>query len=165
MGGGLSGNVRPAQRELNKMDAVWINDKTCSLIVDGKSYEIFVEPLERGRRYRVTVEGQTFDIDLKNVDGVGASLRPPCRSDGEAGGRPNLGGNRIGLPLHSPMPGRVIHIAVKVGDRVEEGMPLLTLSAMKMENELQAEGEGTVKEILVTVDDTVEAGQKLLVIQ
>jgi len=64
--------------------------------------------------------------------------------------------------FNSPMPGRVLSLAVKVGDEVSIGSPLLSLEAMKMENTLKANGIGKVKHIFVSVDAIVDKGAKLI---
>jgi biotin carboxyl carrier protein len=64
--------------------------------------------------------------------------------------------------LKSPMPGRVIGVAVKPGDHVSIGDELLTLEAMKMENALKSDGEGVVKSIDVVLQDVVEKGKVLI---
>lgn len=64
--------------------------------------------------------------------------------------------------FNSPMPGRVLSVAVKVGDEVSVGTPLLSLEAMKMENTLKANGIGTVKQIFVAVGAIVDKGAKLI---
>ena len=64
--------------------------------------------------------------------------------------------------LNSPMPGRVINYAVNPGDKVEEGTPLLTLEAMKMENVIKAEGEGIVKRLEVESGSVVDKGQLII---
>ncbi|MDR0802117.1 biotin/lipoyl-containing protein [Fluviicola sp.] len=64
--------------------------------------------------------------------------------------------------LKAPMPGRVISVAVIVGQAIEVGDPLLTLEAMKMENILKAEGTGVVKVIAVNPQDVVDKGGLLI---
>lgn len=64
--------------------------------------------------------------------------------------------------LKSPMPGKVLAIHVQPGDEVKTGTSLLTLEAMKMENVIKAEGIGTVKSILVAVNQTAEKGSILI---
>jgi len=64
--------------------------------------------------------------------------------------------------LKSPMPGRVIGLAVVPGDQVAVGDELLTLEAMKMENVLKSDGEGIVKSIEVVLQDVVEKGKVLI---
>jgi len=64
--------------------------------------------------------------------------------------------------ITAPMPGLIIDIMVKPGDKIEEGTPLLVLSAMKMENVILAEGEGVIKSIEVKKDDAVDKGQLII---
>jgi len=63
-----------------------------------------------------------------------------------------------------PMPGTVLDVKVKVGDAVKYGQPVLILEAMKMENEIAATADGTVREIRVTKGTAVNAGDVLVVI-
>jgi pyruvate carboxylase len=62
----------------------------------------------------------------------------------------------------APMPGLVVTVAVKAGDKVEEGQKLLSLEAMKMETTILAERDGTVAEVLVAPGTPVEAGELLV---
>ncbi|MFN4156192.1 MAG: acetyl-CoA carboxylase biotin carboxylase subunit [Paracoccaceae bacterium] len=59
--------------------------------------------------------------------------------------------------LLCPMPGLIVNITVAEGDEVQEGQPLATVEAMKMENILKAERKGVVKKI------TASAGASLKV--
>lgn len=67
-------------------------------------------------------------------------------------------------PKHvaAPMPGLVVNVAVKTGDKVTKGQKLLTLEAMKMETTVYAEFAGKIGEVLVTPATQVEAGDLLL---
>ncbi|OFZ58632.1 MAG: hypothetical protein A3D92_15600 [Bacteroidetes bacterium RIFCSPHIGHO2_02_FULL_44_7] len=64
--------------------------------------------------------------------------------------------------LQAPMPGRIVNIAVQIGQELQVGDDILSLEAMKMENVLKAEGIGTVKTILVSKDDVVDKGTVLI---
>lgn len=68
------------------------------------------------------------------------------------------GANQVG----SPMPGVVVGLKVKAGDKVKEGETVATLSAMKMETSIPATASGTVKRVVVNVGDKVE-GDDLIV--
>jgi 3-methylcrotonyl-CoA carboxylase alpha subunit len=57
--------------------------------------------------------------------------------------------------LQSPMPGRIVSVAVRLGQSVTKGQTLLTLEAMKMEHALIAPFDGTVGELSVSVGDQV----------
>jgi biotin carboxyl carrier protein len=62
------------------------------------------------------------------------------------------------------MPGRVVAVHVRPGDRVEPGAPLLVLEAMKMENEFRAAVEGMVTQVTVEPGQAVNAGDLLVVV-
>jgi len=64
--------------------------------------------------------------------------------------------------LKSPMPGRILRFDVNIGDTVQEGTPLLTLEAMKMENVIKAEGEGVVKAIVKLTEAVVDKGELII---
>tara|TARA_B100000508_G_scaffold141097_1_gene147087 strand:+ start:199768 stop:200238 length:471 start_codon:yes stop_codon:yes gene_type:complete len=64
--------------------------------------------------------------------------------------------------LKSPMPGRILDFSVEVGDEVDEGTPLLTLEAMKMENVIKSEGIGKVKSLAKGKDDVVEKNELII---
>ncbi|MDA7761774.1 acetyl-CoA carboxylase biotin carboxyl carrier protein subunit [Crocinitomicaceae bacterium] len=64
--------------------------------------------------------------------------------------------------LSSPMPGRVLKIMVKIGDKINIGDSLLSLEAMKMENILKSDGEGIVKEIFINEEQVVDKGEVLI---
>ncbi|MBE7439423.1 MAG: acetyl-CoA carboxylase biotin carboxyl carrier protein subunit [Spirochaetales bacterium] len=65
----------------------------------------------------------------------------------------------------SPLPGKVIQLAVKVGDSVQTGQSLAIVEAMKMENAIKADRDGTVTEILCEKDEIVGQGQVLIRVQ
>jgi biotin carboxyl carrier protein len=67
--------------------------------------------------------------------------------------------------LFAPVPGKIVDVFVKPGDKVEEGAPLVVLEAMKMENELRAPMKGTVTVVAVNKGDTAERGQLLVGIE
>jgi pyruvate carboxylase len=62
------------------------------------------------------------------------------------------------------MPGMVVAVAVRAGEHVRKGQKLLSLEAMKMETAVNAELDGTVREVLVQPGIRVETGDLLLVI-
>jgi biotin carboxyl carrier protein len=63
------------------------------------------------------------------------------------------------------MPGLVVEIRTRVGEKVQEGQALMVIEAMKMQNELYAQTDGTVKEIRVKEQDVVDPTHVLLVIE
>ena len=64
--------------------------------------------------------------------------------------------------LQAPMPGRIVQVAVAIGQELNIGDEILSLEAMKMENVLKAEGVGVVKSIFVKSDQIVDKGFVLI---
>ncbi|MGA0163794.1 MAG: acetyl-CoA carboxylase biotin carboxyl carrier protein subunit [Bdellovibrionota bacterium] len=67
--------------------------------------------------------------------------------------------------IRSPMPGRVLKILAKEGEKVQKAQKLLIIEAMKMENEMISESEGVVKKIHVSVGQSLEPDQLLVEIE
>ncbi len=62
----------------------------------------------------------------------------------------------------SPMPGRIVDLAVGEGDKIEAGQVLVVIDAMKMENVLRAERSGEIEKVHVAVGDSVSVDSTLL---
>ena len=131
-------------------------------------------------RYNVTINGKTREVTLTSRKGASAVFS----IDGETyevQGEPiltqNGGPNRVltsPMPktatksvanlnsIVAPMPGFIVNILVKVGDKVSAGQKVLLMEAMKMENAISAARDGVVKEILVKKAEEVKGGQVLV---
>src|SRR5439155_12633532 len=134
-------------------DLRWIaGQERYSLILDGASYEIFVE--DRGETKRVYIEGQPFDVKAQDerLAALQAVARRPVERD-------------LSTRVTAPMPGAVIELNVEVGQAVEAGRPLLLIEAMKMHNEVRAPRAGVVEAIAVGVGQRVERDQHLVTIR
>ncbi len=66
--------------------------------------------------------------------------------------------------IKSPLPGTILEIYVKTGDYVNMGQKILTLEAMKMENVLYADREGTIQSVDCSKGDAVKEGDTLMTI-
>jgi len=64
--------------------------------------------------------------------------------------------------VYAKMPGKIVKIMAKLGDRVEKGNPVIVMEAMKMENEIRATVTGTVSNISVSEGQAVETGALLM---
>jgi biotin carboxyl carrier protein len=96
------------------------------------------------------------------VDGLSipARLRTSGREAARAGGGPRGAGT-----VTAPMPGKVVKVLVTVGQQVTARQGVAVVEAMKMENELRAGRDGTVRDILVAEGASVDAGTPLVVIE
>ena len=97
------------------------------------------------------------------LDGSSCSVRVKDEQDLllERMGFESAGKTREGV-LAAPMPGRVLNVLARPGDRVEVDEPLIILEAMKMENELKSPVAGTLSAVHVQEGDSVEKKQTLL---
>ncbi|MEL0022128.1 MAG: acetyl-CoA carboxylase biotin carboxyl carrier protein subunit, partial [Rickettsiales bacterium] len=68
----------------------------------------------------------------------------------------------LGGRLTSPLPGRVVSVAVAVGDSVSAGQTLMVIEAMKMEHAITAPGAGKVEAVHFAEGDQVDEGAELL---
>jgi len=71
----------------------------------------------------------------------------------------------MSIELRAPMPGKILEVLVNEGDQVNEDDEVIILEAMKMENPIYAPAGGTVKEIKVKANDSVETEQIMMVIE
>jgi len=121
------------------------------------------------RRTTVEVNGKRFDVKMwvpdtpmvAAVAGAAAGgAKKPARSSsgGGAGGASGSGDVAV------PMQGTIVKVLVEVGQTVEVGQPVVVLEAMKMENQINAEKAGTVKEIKVEAGAKVGAGDVVVII-
>lgn len=73
-----------------------------------------------------------------------------------------MGGTASESVLKAPMPGKILGLSVKQGDKIELGQVALVLEAMKMENEISSTIEGKISRLHVKVGDVVNAGDPLI---
>jgi biotin carboxyl carrier protein len=137
-------------------DQVWEVDARlspqgfCSLLIGGVSYVADVS--DRDGACVVEVGGETYVVDVEE------ETRHIIRTRGGAAG------GHAGQVLKAPMPGRITHVAVAAGDRVNRGDTVLVIEAMKMQNEFKAGAAGVVAEVRVAPGQAVNAGDVLVVI-
>ncbi|NOT67618.1 MAG: sodium-extruding oxaloacetate decarboxylase subunit alpha [Methylophilaceae bacterium] len=143
--------------------------------------------------FKVTLHGETFHIKLTgsghhgeeqrpfyvSVDGIAEEVIVETLSEIEvSGGKSNgkkkavaaVGSNGRPRPAHegcvtTAMPGSIVEVKVKIGDKVNAGDAVLVIEAMKMENEIQAPKSGIVIAIHVKKGDSVSPDESLLEIQ
>jgi acetyl/propionyl-CoA carboxylase alpha subunit len=123
-----------------------------SLIANGKSYEIYVEPHEAG--LRIALRGNRFDIRVLTEREWRLKKVAPRQSTHSGQ-----------ITIAAPMPGLVKTVLTSVGDIVSKGQRLLVLEAMKMENDITSPADGKVTRIDVGPGTVVEGGKLLISIE
>jgi len=101
-----------------------------------------------GNTHQISLADSTIHVDLADP----LSLKRRRRED-------ELGEGGV---IRAMMPGRIVRVMVRKGEPVRKGSVLLVLEAMKMENEIQAPGDGTVDQVFVEDGQTVERGAELV---
>lgn len=115
-----------------------------------------------GQAHEVTVVTRTEPLRLL-VDGIEivASAIDERAIAASRGARSQTAGRH---EVRAPMPGLLKAVHVREGDIVESGAALVTLEAMKMENELLAPSAGRIAKVGAAAGAKVEAGAVLIVI-
>ena len=141
-------------------------------------------------KMNVEIDGRTYQVEVKDiharpvmakVDGEGYEVwpetEPTASKDGAHAAQPVISipeptqaGSTFEREVQenksntvtSPLPGVIVAIMVKTGDRVSRGQELCTLEAMKMKNAIRSVREGTIASVEVNVSDQVGHGQVLM---
>lgn len=76
-----------------------------------------------------------------------------------------MGGSASDNKIKAPMPGKILALSVKPGDKVELGQVVCVLEAMKMENEISSTAEGVVREVAVKVGESVQVDAVMIEVE
>ncbi len=129
------------------------------------------------KRYRITVNGQSYDVAVEEVAGGTASHvpspvaavpapTPAAAAEVSAAPAPAQAVVSAGVAgatsVRAPMPGTVLSFKVSAGQQVKRGDVILLLEAMKMENEIVAASDGTVAALRVAAGAAVNTGDPLV---
>lgn len=135
------------------------------LTVNNQTYEVEIENIN-ARPVIVTVDGQRFVVTPEN--GHQPQVRPeadvkaetkPLTQNPVAAAVPSASGSPT---LTAPLPGTIVEIFVKDGDKVEVGQVVLVIEAMKMKNSIRSTRGGTVEKVLVSQGQSVAHKQALV---
>ena len=136
--------------------------------VNGAQYDVTINEIQ-GQLAKVVVNGIPFDVEMQNsqlsednLPDVTTTAAPSAVPAAPVAAAPSGAGE--GTPVKAPLPGVVTKINVSVGQQVKKGENVLVLEAMKMENNITAEADGTVSGIAVKAGDSVLEGAVLLTI-
>ena len=128
------------------------------------------------KKFNVKVNGNSYEVEVEEIkDGVqpvAPAIQRPAAAPAPAPAAPTAAPAPKAAPVAvsgagtvaAPMPGTVLDIMVKEGDVVKSGQVCVILEAMKMENELPAPCDGTVKSVNVTKGASVNTADVLVVI-
>jgi len=126
------------------------------------------------RKFKVNVNGNSYEVEVEEVGATPVSAasaaRPvqaaaapaPAPEAQKAAAAPAPAGTEGAIKITAPMPGTILDIKVKPGDKVKKDGLVIILEAMKMENEILSPQDATVASVNVTKGQQVNSGDVML---
>ena len=150
--------------------------KTFRLTVNDKTYSVEIGDLSTvpimvrvdGETLYVRLESEAPEMDRGPAPVMSMAHNPPAPAAAAAAPSPRAKGPSApqaatdGKTLTAPMPGVVLAVRVKAGDRVKRGEEMVLLESMKMELNILAGADGVVKKVCVTQGQNVPHGAILV---
>ncbi|HEV8229173.1 MAG TPA: biotin/lipoyl-containing protein [Candidatus Limnocylindria bacterium] len=140
-------------------------------LIDDRVVAAEVAEIVRGRQWSVRVDGRGHEVTLLTSDPLrllvdGVEMEASAIDERAALAARGASAARSGRhELRAPMPGLLKTVHVAEGDLVERDAPLMTLEAMKMENELLAPARARVVRLAVGAGSKVEGGAVLALLE
>lgn len=123
------------------------------------------------KKYNITVNGQTYEVEVEEIGGQNPAPKetiqiqtPPApveQPKPQQKAQPKKTGTAGKSKITSPMPGTIMNIKAKVGDKAQKGDVIMILEAMKMENEIIAPEDGVITSIDTNEGASVDTGDIL----
>jgi biotin carboxyl carrier protein len=138
--------------------------RTFKFTIKGHEYDVEIRNFENNLA-EIEVNGTMYQVEVQHT--AHASKTPVIvRSEQPAPRSSHKFKKKIGTQTHfevkAPLPGNITQVFIKEGDIVTKGQKLLVYEAMKMENTLTCDKEGTVQKLHVAVGDSVLQGDLLM---
>ncbi len=148
--------------------------KEIKLEIQGKDYDVKIEEFGP-KEAKITVNGTSYTVGLKDlgeqiiVEHAAYTPLAPVKAGPASAAAPaaqvSSGSASGNAQVIAPLPGLILNVLVKVGDKVKAGQKIMIMEAMKMENDITAGIEGTVKTLNVKNGDNISEGDVLAVIE
>jgi len=155
----------------HEFDFEKIDANTCMVRLGEQRFELDLRRVGESS-FSVLIGNRSFDFDVTPegdeliVTSRTGSWRLNLVDEKRRAARAILGRHLSGrVELKAMMPGRVVSVLVNPGDEIEAEHGVLTVEAMKMENEIKTPKAGRVIEVRVTAGQTVEKGEVLAIIE
>ena len=130
--------------------------------INGNEYKVAIGDVE-GNIAKIEVNGTPYEVELEDqpkVSHVVKRIAPAASETTTAAPKPA----GAGVTVKSPLPGIIISVDVKEGQAVKRGQKVAVIEAMKMENEILAESDGTVTAVHTRKGDSVLEGADIVTI-
>lgn len=146
--------------------------KEYKIKINGNNYNVTIDEVE-GNAAKVEVNGTPYNVEFekplskpKTISVINRPAAAPSAGPAPASrpaAAPAAAAAAGGSTVNSPLPGVVLEVKVKDGDKVTKGQVIMVLEAMKMENAIEAPCDGTVT-IKAQKGDSVLEGAPLAII-
>ncbi len=130
-----------------------VEDNTAFVNVNGTEYEVEVEGMVSHQPKTPKIVQQSTTVSSTDTHPAVARTSSPASTASAAAGH-----------IKAPLPGVIIEVFVKPGDTVKAGQKIMVLEAMKMENSIDSDRDGVVREINAQKGSTVLEGDTLITI-
>jgi biotin carboxyl carrier protein len=128
-----------------------INAEYALIQVNGREFRVDLQQLALSKLMPVEIKKSEAKAEAPAaMPAVRPALEPPPS------------GGDVSNIVRSPLPGLIIDVKVREGEKVKAGQNIVVMEAMKMENQIQATIDGTVKKIFVKKGDNVTEGDTLI---
>jgi pyruvate/oxaloacetate carboxyltransferase len=134
-------------------------EKEADLVRKALSGQLTSKGSGNGREMEVTVDGETFKVEINDPNTGAAPMRIRRKKEDKVKEVEETGS------LVAPLPGMIVEFKKAVGEEVKAGETLVILEAMKMMNKLDSTIDGVVKEIKFESSDSVSKGDILMIIE
>ena len=131
--------------------------------INGKNYEVNIGEAE-GKMLHVNVNGADYQVELENAPVAAPVQTAPAAQAAAPAPAAAPKPASAGVTVKSPLPGIIISVDVKEGQAVKRGQKVAVIEAMKMENEILAESDGTVTAVFARKGDSVLEGADIVTI-
>ena len=137
--------------------------KSFKYTINGSVYKVVINSIE-DTIAEVEVNGTPYKVEMnKPTKTQVVTIKRPAQTTTPPVVRPQV--STSSGPLKSPLPGVILDIVCKVGDTVKKGQKVMVLEAMKMENVINSDRDGVIKEVKVNKGDSVLEGTDLAIIE
>ena len=145
--------------------------------INGKEYQVAIGEAS-GNMLSVNVNGADYQVELENMNAAAAAISAGAKKMADApanaspaSAAPSTAASAAapaaagaGQTIKSPLPGIIISVDVKEGQAVKRGQKVAVIEAMKMENDILAECDGTVTAVHARKGDSVLEGADIVTI-
>ncbi len=140
--------------------------KKFKFTIQGNSYDVEILDFEdntaeidvNGTVYKVEVQQEIKKVKTPKL--VRTKIEPSPSGDIAKTNKPSE--KKGGGLIKAPLPGTIVEVKIKPGDKVKVGDKLLIMEAMKMENNINSDREGTIEGVKVKAGDSVLEGDLLV---